>query len=73
MISGLHMRLSLAFWRPTAVARIISRLPRSEWYARGLAKPVGHGAAAGIADDDIDIGPGGKGCWPLLGGGGHYK
>ena len=51
------MRLSLAFWRPTAVARICSRLPRSEWYARGLAKPVGHGAAAGIAGDDFDIGP----------------
>ena len=57
MISGLRMRLSLAFWRPTAVARICSRLPRSEWYARGLAKPVGHGAAAGIAGDDFDIGP----------------
>ena len=53
MISGLRTRLSLAFWRPTAVARICSRLPRSEWYARGLAKPVGHGAAAGVASDNF--------------------
>ena len=57
MISGLHTRLSVAFWRPTAIAHICSRLTRAEWYARGLAKPVGHGAAAGAAAENFDIGP----------------
>ena len=51
MISGLRTRLSVAFWRPTAIARIGSRL------TRGLAKPVGHGAAAGAAAENFDIGP----------------
>ena len=50
-------RLSLAFWRSTAVARICSRIPRSEWYVRGLAKPVGCGVAAGSANIDFEIGP----------------
>ena len=57
MISGLRTRLSLAFWRSTAVARICSRFPRSEWYVRGLAKPVGCGVAAGSANIDFEIGP----------------
>ena len=36
MISGLRMRLSLAFWRPTAVARICSRLPRTARAVSGM-------------------------------------
>jgi len=53
MISGLRTRLSVAFWRPTATARICSRLSREEWYARGLARPPAQGAMAG----EFEIGP----------------
>ena len=56
MISGLRTRLSVAFWRTTAVSRICSRIPRSEWYNRGLARPVGV-AAARAAGFDFEIGP----------------
>ena len=40
MISGLRTRLSVAFWRATAVSRICSRIPRVEWYRKGLQKTV---------------------------------
>ena len=56
MISGLRTRLSVAFWRATAVSRICSRIPRVEWYNRGLARPVGV-AAARAAGFDFEIGP----------------
>ena len=55
--SSASHRHTEAFWRSTAVARICSRIPRSEWYVRGLAKPVGCGVAAGSANIDFEIGP----------------